>query len=72
MKVVNDNVQYAKLVVRVGMRTNTKSHDLSDILGDDAVESAVRSCAVLGVLYTYSSLPSLSRRLSHRPITTHR
>lgn len=42
VKVVNDNVQYAKLVVRVGMRTNAKGHDLSDILGDDAVESAVR------------------------------
>lgn len=45
VKIVNDNVQYAKLVVRVGMRTTAKALDLSDIVGDDALEASVKESA---------------------------
>ncbi|GAB5032100.1 nucleolar protein nop5 [Nannochloropsis oceanica] len=49
VKVVNDNIQYAKIVVRVGMRTAIKSHDFSDILGDDAVEQSVKESAEISM-----------------------
>ncbi|EWM24974.1 nucleolar protein expressed [Nannochloropsis gaditana] len=49
VKIVNDNVQYAKLVVRVGMRTGFKNQDLSDILGDDAVEQSVKESAEISM-----------------------
>src|SRR6056297_1151835 len=41
--------QYAKLVVRVGMRTCFKNQDLSDILGDDAVEQSVKESAEISM-----------------------
>lgn len=49
VKVVNDNVQYAKCVVRMGMRINAKSNDFSDILGDDAVEASLKESAEISM-----------------------
>jgi hypothetical protein len=42
VKVVNDNVMYAKCVVRMGLRNQAKEHDFSDILGDDNMEKEVK------------------------------
>lgn len=36
-QIVNDNMMYAKLVVRMGVRTECKNCDFSDILEDDDV-----------------------------------
>lgn len=45
-KIVSDNIQYARIVQRVGMRPNLKEADLSDILEDEAVEKALKSAAL--------------------------
>ena len=40
-KIMNDNMFYAKVVQRMGMRTNCKNCDFSDILGDESLEGIV-------------------------------
>jgi len=44
-KVVNDNLFFAKCVKKMGMRTNCKNCDFSDILGDDTMEDTLKKAA---------------------------
>ncbi|KAJ5722511.1 hypothetical protein N7488_000546 [Penicillium malachiteum] len=43
-KILNDNIAYAKLVLKMGMRTNWETADLSEILPEE-IEGAVKSAA---------------------------
>ncbi|KAG4441626.1 Nucleolar protein 58 [Cadophora sp. M221] len=43
-KIVNDNLAYARIIIKVGMRTNTSSTDLSDILPEE-IETAIKAAA---------------------------
>ena len=44
-KIVNDNMFYAKIVLRMGMRINCKKCDFSDILGDESLETTLKKVA---------------------------
>jgi nucleolar protein 58 len=44
-KILNDNMFYAKCVQRMGMRTNCKNCDFSDILGDETMENTLKASA---------------------------
>ncbi|CAN0099540.1 unnamed protein product, partial [Phaeothamnion confervicola] len=44
-KILNDNMHYAKCVLRMGTRDHCRDHDFSDILGDEAVEAALKEAA---------------------------
>jgi nucleolar protein 58 len=44
-KIINDNVVYAKCVLRMGFRTNAKNTDFSDIIADDSIESSLKKTA---------------------------
>ena len=44
-KIMNDNMFYAKCVQRMGMRTNCKNCDFSDILGDENLEETFKKTA---------------------------
>ncbi|CAM9837079.1 unnamed protein product [Chrysoparadoxa australica] len=48
-KVLNDNMHYAKCVVRMGERTNAKETDFSDILGDENTEALVKENAEISM-----------------------
>ncbi|PVH80297.1 Nop domain-containing protein [Cadophora sp. DSE1049] len=43
-KIVNDNLAYARIIIKVGMRTNTSNTDLSDILPEE-IETAIKAAA---------------------------
>ncbi|QSZ37524.1 hypothetical protein DSL72_008622 [Monilinia vaccinii-corymbosi] len=43
-KIVNDNLAYARIILKVGMRVNTSSTDLSDILPEE-IEAAIKAAA---------------------------
>jgi nucleolar protein 58 len=43
--ILSDNAQYAKLVLKCGMRPNFSKTDLSDILDDETLENAVKEAA---------------------------
>ncbi|CZT09361.1 related to Nucleolar protein 58 [Rhynchosporium agropyri] len=43
-KIVNDNLAYARIIIKVGMRTNTSATDLSDILPEE-IETAIKAAA---------------------------
>ncbi|KAJ9193665.1 hypothetical protein DTO164E3_7757 [Paecilomyces variotii] len=43
-KILNDNIAYARVVLKMGMRTNWESVDLSEILPEE-IENAVKSAA---------------------------
>ncbi|KAJ5240085.1 Nucleolar protein 58 [Penicillium chermesinum] len=43
-KILNDNIAYARLVLKMGMRTNWETADLSEILPEE-IEGAVKSAA---------------------------
>jgi len=47
-KIINDNLAYAKVVKRVGFRTNFAESDLSDILPDD-LEETVKAAAEISM-----------------------
>ena len=47
-KLVGDNIQYAKLVLKVGFRKNYKDADLSDIIEGD-VEESVKQTSVISM-----------------------
>lgn len=49
-KIVNDNMMFAKCVLRMGMRINCKTCDFSDILADEAVEETLKKTAETSVL----------------------
>lgn len=44
-RIVNDNMFYAKIVLRMGMRINCKNNDFSDILGDETIETTLKKVA---------------------------
>ena len=44
-KIINDNMFFAKCVQRMGMRTNCRSCDFSDILGDETMETTLKTAA---------------------------
>lgn len=44
-KILNDNMFYARCVLRMGMRVNCKNCDFSDILADEAVEATLKKTA---------------------------
>jgi len=44
-KIINDNMMFAKCVLRMGMRINCKTCDFSDILADEAVEETLKKTA---------------------------
>jgi nucleolar protein 58 len=44
-KIINDNVMYAKCVVRMGFRTDAKNNDFSDIIADDSLENSLKKTA---------------------------
>lgn len=48
-RLVNDNAQYAKLVLRCGMRPNFKDSELSDVLEEEHVEKAVKDAAEISM-----------------------
>jgi nucleolar protein 58 len=43
-KIVNDNLAYARVILKVGMRTSTSATDLSDILPEE-IETAIKAAA---------------------------
>ena len=47
-KIINDNVAYSKVVLQMGMRTNSKDTDLSAILPEE-IEGAVKAAAEISM-----------------------
>jgi nucleolar protein 58 len=47
-KIVQDNVTYARLVLKIGMRTNTAKSDLSELLQED-IEKQVKEAAEISM-----------------------
>ena len=45
VKIVNDNLQYAKCVLKMSMRTNCKNCDFSDVFEDESVAAALKETA---------------------------
>ena len=43
-RIVNDNLAYARVILKVGMRSNTSNTDLSDILPEE-IETAIKAAA---------------------------
>lgn len=43
--IVNDNAQYSKLVLKCGYRNKFRDHDVSQILEDESIETAVKEAA---------------------------
>ncbi|CAM9207667.1 unnamed protein product [Choristocarpus tenellus] len=48
-KIINDNMHYAKCVVRMGTRVMVKNCDFSDILGDEQVEQTLKESAEISM-----------------------
>lgn len=44
-KILNDNLYYARCVLRMGMRNNCKNCDFSDILSDEGIEQVLKKTA---------------------------
>ena len=44
-RILSDNMFYAKIVLRMGMRTECKKYDFSDILGDETLEETLKKTA---------------------------
>lgn len=47
--IVNDNAQYAKVVLAVGFRTNVKDTDMSQIFEDETLEQQVKEAAEISM-----------------------
>ena len=47
-KIINDNVAYSKVVLQMGMRTNSKDTDLAEILPEE-IEGAVKAAAEISM-----------------------
>jgi nucleolar protein 58 len=47
-KIINDNLAYARVVLKVGMRSNASSSDLSEILPEE-IEGAVKAAAEISM-----------------------
>ena len=47
-KIVNDNLQYAKAILKMGMRPNCATEDFSDIMPDD-IEAAMKASAAISM-----------------------
>ncbi|KAG5179944.1 hypothetical protein JKP88DRAFT_167163 [Tribonema minus] len=61
-KILNDNMHYAKCVLRMGTRDRCRAHDFSDIIGDDAIEHTLKENAEIsmGTEITEMDLKSIS------------
>lgn len=44
-KLINDNVMYAKCILRMGLRTQAKNSDFSDIIADETLEASFKKSA---------------------------
>jgi hypothetical protein len=47
-KVVNDNLQYAKAILKMGMRSNAITEDFSDIMPEE-VEASMKACSTISM-----------------------
>ena len=59
---LSDNAQYAKLVLKCGMRPSFAKEDLSDILEDEALEAAVKEAAEVSMGTEIADLDILNIR----------
>lgn len=55
-QIINDNMMYAKVVVRMGVRTECKNCDFSDILEDEDVSTYENATHVALRKYVHQSL----------------
>lgn len=60
-KIINDNVAYARVILKMGMRTNAANTDLSDVLPEE-IEGAVKAAAEvsMGTEMTKEDLDNIS------------
>ncbi|CAN8104608.1 unnamed protein product [Discula destructiva] len=65
-KILNDNLAYARVIIAVGLRTNTHATDLSDILPEE-IETAVKAAAEvsMGTEITEEDLVNISMLADH-------
>lgn len=65
-KILNDNLAYARVIIAVGLRTNTHSTDLSDILPEE-IETAVKAAAEvsMGTEITEEDLLNITMLAEH-------
>lgn len=60
--IVNDNAQYSKLVLTCGYRSKFRENDLSQILEDETIESAVKEAAEVSMGTEISELDIINMR----------
>lgn len=65
-KILNDNLAYARVILAVGLRTNTSQTDLSDILPEE-IETAVKAAAEvsMGTEITEEDLQNIAMLAEH-------
>lgn len=65
-KILNDNLAYARVILAVGMRTNTSNTDLSDVLPEE-IETAVKAAAEvsMGTEITEEDLLNITMLADH-------
>ncbi|PSR85611.1 nucleolar protein nop-58 [Coniella lustricola] len=65
-KILNDNLAYARVILAVGLRTNTSKTDLSDILPEE-IETAVKAAAEvsMGTEISEEDLVNISMLADH-------
>lgn len=65
-KILNDNLAYARVILAVGLRTNTHATDLSDILPEE-IETAVKAAAEvsMGTEITEEDLLNITMLAEH-------
>lgn len=65
-KILNDNLAYARVILAVGLRTNTHATDLSDILPEE-IETAVKAAAEvsMGTEITEEDLMNITMLAEH-------
>lgn len=65
-KILNDNLAYARVILAVGLRTNTSQTDLSDILPEE-IETAVKAAAEvsMGTEITEEDLLNITMLADH-------
>jgi len=60
-KIVNDNLQYARVVLKAGVRKNMSDMDFSDILPEDVEENMKKTCEIsMGTDISESDVTNLS------------
>jgi len=58
--IVNDNAQYSKLVLKCGYRNQFRVHDLSQILEEESIETAVKEAAEVSMGTEISDLDKIN------------